>query len=52
MNDVIETVLDSVLRKVPSIEAAQDFVVSELSFANTGFLEVKNFANLSGVKLL
>lgn len=51
MNDVIETVLNAVLRKIPSKEAAEDFVISELSVANTGFLEVKNFANLSGVKL-
>lgn len=51
MNDVIETVLKAVLRNIPSKEVAEDFVISELSVANTGLIEVKKFANLSGVKL-
>mgnify|MGYP000217925630 CR=1 FL=1 len=51
MNDFTSAVIGKVLQKIASQDDAQQFVVAELSFANSSFLEVKNFANLSGVNL-
>lgn len=51
MTNFKEIITDQVLQSISSKDDAQNFVETELAFANSGTLEVKKFASLSGVKI-